>query len=280
MLDDYLTSNEYYYFIDLFMGIMGKTSVHETSVFRTEGKIGDYAVRVKNTTQTVDGEVVDTLPGFVVLALGDGDEGLPYNQRPAALTGYYKFTQGAPSGQTPDTARIYVNLIKGNIPGEEGDSIGGGYLNIYETTTDFTFFTIDIGYIDGSTPDTLYFGFFSTLQMPDEELIDKAPIYPETELILDDIALTGVTGNKIPLFVKGVKTYPNPVSTQLNIANIPQNAARVLIMDFSGKIVDNIQVASDFENVNTSAYPAGLYHYSIYDVNGEVIYNGKINVVR
>lgn len=278
-LDDYFTSHDIYFPFGQAFGV-----VYSSSVLKVAGRTGDYAVAVKNATEYVllTSEFTDTIPGFIALWKSDSDiEGMAISQRPTALTGYFKFNQGAlPSSETKDTARIYVVLTKTTTAGQEGDSIGGGLLNIYETTTEWTPFTVPINYINGSTPDSLFFGVMSSLQVEPDPDIDEYTIHPATQITVDDIALVGVTGNKIPLFAKGVQTYPNPAVDEVHIKNIPQGAALIQVVDYTGAQVKTVIVGAALETINTSDLNTGLYHYSIIDTNGELIYASRFSVAR
>jgi hypothetical protein len=278
MPDNYFTSNEVYYAIEQLFGITYPTSVYK----KTPGHSGSFAIAAKNVQETTPMMgITDTVPGFAFLYSGS-NAGIPFTQRPTALTGYYKFTQGAPGGSpTKDTARIYVMLVKSNGPGVDGDSIGGGELKIYQTASSYTTFTINISYIDGfSMPDTLHFGFFSSIQLEEDEFIDAYTIHPSTELVIDHIALTGVTGVNNPFISSGIQTYPNPAVSSFNIKNIPQGASKIEVADFTGAIVKQVNIFSDFETINTENLSGGLYYYRITNSIGEILHTDVFNIAK
>lgn len=273
--DGYFTSNDAY----VPMVFLGQTITYETGVTKVEGFSGN-AISLKNAKVFVNGEAQDTVAAFATMIDEETGDGIPFHQRPTSLKGYYKFTQGAPAGKSKiDTAFIGIMLVKGNTQGQEGDSIGGGYMKIYETQSTFKPFTIDIGYIDQtSIPDTLYIAFISS----DSSGENLGGRYTGTELVVDELSLEGVVaGTKIPLFANAdIQAYPNPASDQLNIKNIPAEATRLEVRDFSGRIVKQAEVNSGLSRVNTGDLLPGLFHYNLTDDEGNILFSDKFSVVR
>ena len=277
---DYITSDIEYQTLDLMTeGSVAETS-HPISVEKvTPGQSGTYAVKLKNVIGTITATFpvnftgnLDTVPGTIMPVNAEG-VGLGITERIGTFSGYYKFTQGAPGGsQTLDTALIMVAVTKWNEQTEEPDSIGGGFITIYQNASGFTAFNINLMYADATTiPDTVYFFMASSFTQKR---------FPGTELIVDNLSFTGITGNKIPLFAKSVQVYPNPATEQMHIKNLPESASHIQVRDYTGKIRSITPVSSGSANVITYELVTGVYFYSILDAEGVVLYSDKFNVVN
>jgi hypothetical protein len=275
--DNWGISNFFYEGLDDLAGTSTPTSIVKDS----PGHTGSYGVKMQNVVGTFPGfGVVDTLPGFTVSYTVDIDnnqlDGFVWNTRSAALTGYYKFHQGG-TGVYPniDTASIAVGLFKWNTTTLQSDSIGGGYLEIHIDQAGYASFSVPIYYLDGSSvPDSAIIFMTSS---------DAAKSFPNTYLIVDDVAFSGIaTGVNNAAFPAGKAPYafPNPAKDQINIGNVPTESTRIEVRDFTGRVVLTSTAVSNQTSFNLNGLKEGMYIYTILDDQGSVLYTEKFAVSK
>ncbi|MBX9850295.1 MAG: T9SS type A sorting domain-containing protein [Cytophagaceae bacterium] len=264
---DWVSSNAAYAIFDAFTG-----TSHPPSVIKeTPAYAGSYAVKVKNTVGTFMGVTADTLPGFVLAMSGTDSEGFPYTSRPAALTGYYKFVQGG-TGAFPniDTAVILIGLSKWNTTNDSRDSIAGAYFTIYQNASSYTALNIPLFYLNGLTPDSARIFIFSSFT--------SGKSFPNTALAIDALAFTGTTGINHPISFSGIQTYPNPAKDYIDINNIPLEISIIEIRDFTGRKIKTTAVNSALMKISTLEFTSGIYHYSLLDREGNILFTEKFVV--
>ncbi|HEY8401228.1 MAG TPA: hypothetical protein VIK89_08205 [Cytophagaceae bacterium] len=251
--DGFVTSNTIYLALDILSDTSYGTSVLKSS----NAQSGDFSLRIKNVVGMYNSLPADTLPGFVVTGEIDGDEiraGFPVSNRPLILSGYYQFIQG---GVAPDldTAAILVGLSRYNELTQTTDSVGGGFLLIYESADFFTPFSVDIVYVDDVVvPDTAYVLIASSI---------AEKVFPKTELAVDAIGLNGITliGEPVPL--SSPKLFPHPVQGEAIISNIPDWVKVVRVRDSFGREVYKEQIHSKEHRLNLTMLTPGLYFYHL-----------------
>lgn len=56
-----------------------------------------------------------------------------------------------------------------------------------------------------------------------------------------------------------LSVYPNPVSQELTLLNIPANISRIFIYSIDGKLVMIVPVSTESETINVSNLESGIY---------------------
>lgn len=75
-----------------------------------------------------------------------------------------------------------------------------------------------------------------------------------------------------------LSVYPNPSSSVVNFDIDYNKAAKVAVMDITGRLVENVNFEFNKAQVNVSNYNKGIYLYQVTDVKGHVIKSGKVTV--
>jgi len=275
-LNSWGSSNLVYKLIDETLGL----SSHPSSVLKhSGGHSGSYSVEIKNVVGKAFNTPIDTVPGFILATSGTGGNlvpGFPISSRPAFLTGFYQFTQGG-SGTKPDidSAFIAVGFTRYNTSTNKTDSIGGGMMFITSTKATFTSFAIPIFYLPNFTgiiPDTATIFITSSIAQKS---------FPNTSLIIDDLSFSSATGVKNELFTNGLpSSFPNPISTDLTITNLPNQISSIDIKDFTGTTVFTSAVHDETIRLNMGHLNNGIYLYSLKEEDGTVVYTAKFVVAR
>jgi len=112
--------------------------------------------------------------------------------------------------------------------------------------------------------------------------LSKSPNSPGYRLILNNILFPSTRSAEES--VSAFSAYPNPATTQMNIAyEIPSGAvdAQLSIFDANGKLVSKEQLASDKGTlvIDVSGYAPGNYIWRI-ESNSGMLHNDKFSVVR
>jgi len=233
------------------------------SVTRTTGYNSNYAVKLTNTTNTytydipgiIDSSVTDTVPGVIGIRFAS-------DSTPAALSGYYKFSETA--GVT-DTASMEILFTRWNTTYNVPDSLGGGFIYFTITDTGFTPFSIPISYLNGASPDTI------SIAIASASIIKNNNVFiPGTTLIVDQLSFGGqvITAITSAQTLGAVTAYPNPAADIINFSNLPTSAANVQISDVTGRQVAQATLPG---SVDVSGLKQGVYIYSITDNGGNTI---------
>lgn len=138
----------------------------------TDAQLNSFAVRL----ETQDNGAGDTLFGY--FANGDpgtGDGGIPYSQRPTALTGYWKGDV-----MPNDTALILVMFKLG------GNTLSFNVLPFYGTQSTYAQFTLPITLPPVVNPDSVIIGAVSSNAFVSNGI-------PGSWIQIDNISFTGVT---------------------------------------------------------------------------------------
>ncbi len=78
-----------------------------------------------------------------------------------------------------------------------------------------------------------------------------------------------------------VKVFPNPTMDVVNInfSNLPTNVT-IVVYDLSGKKLLSQNLSKATNAINVSDFNNGVYVYTILNVDGKSIANGKFSVVK
>ncbi|GAL84500.1 hypothetical protein MYP_1728 [Sporocytophaga myxococcoides] len=241
---------------------------------------GSYAVTLKNILEErQSGGVVTTYANVGTLFLGSFDRndyklpGQSINEIPAAITGYYKFSQGATQdSDNYDTATVEVVLAKWNPSAEVFDILVRRTLKIYETKIEYTKFTINLDYEGNIIPDKLSI-IFSTAQ--------AGQISDGTSLTIDDLSYSTVTSVSTPIssLFTG-KAYPNPATDEVKFIDLPEESSSIMVKDISGRVVKKLSLTSDNIDLDTTDLNSGMYLYTVLGRGENVLYTGKFAIKK
>ncbi len=276
--DGYGTSNviAYYLFGSNPLSIFkDSTAVHGgkysmkivTGAYSSSGSfVGSMASYLPNGTLdfAFTGTLKEAAPYFI--------PGYPEANRYTQFTFYAEY---AP--QTGDEAVCAVALT--NFSGGVRDTIAEGSVTISGTVSSFTQYTVNLTYK-------------STCQFPDTAIIvftssgTKTQAKAGSTLIVDDAAFSGdnsCTGiiSETQLSA-AVLAFPNPASDNITLKSTgaANNFSYVEIYDLTGRKVDAQLVQNNRVTFNTSSYSIGMYVYSAYNENHELVGVGKFNIVK
>jgi hypothetical protein len=151
----------------------------------------------------------------------------------------------------------------GPIALEEGDELNisiqvGGSANQYQWVKD----EVDI---DGATTDNLVIENVSVADIGTYYLNITSALVPDLTLRSDDILVDVLVGIQDETLSNELNIYPIPLRSQLNIksANLPEGEYTLRIVDLSGKVMINEQLAMNNSNqdhiIDVSVLPTGMY---------------------
>lgn len=153
----------------------------------TDAYHGNFAVQITNSISNGD-----TAFGFIVNAnppgnLAQAHGGMPYNQKPTGIRGWYKYNQSE-----VDSGSIIVIFSKG------GNNIGTYYFEIGGVKSSYTLFNKTFIPALATTPDSVIIGFLSCKFNAG---MDNPHGIPGSTLILDSVSFTGVSSQ--PTWLNG-----------------------------------------------------------------------------
>jgi type IX secretion system substrate protein len=194
------------------------------------------------------------------------DGGIPYTLKPDSMIGWYRYT--SVSGDNGDCEFYLFGTT-------HADTIGKAF---FKTPTanvaTWTRFTLPITYSAG-TPDTALWIFSSSLSATSAKA--------GSQLFVDDLGLifnptTGVNNIADGL---NITAGPNPTNGIFSIENNSNAASLVLsLFDVTGRKMNEEKLAAGTNNLNFSGIPAGVYIYSIRNLDNAVVKTGKIVIQK
>ncbi len=199
--------------------------------------------------------------------------GSPFPDRPAKLTGYYKYT---PVGN--DSALAFVRFTKWNLGTGMADSVGGGLIALGPASV-YTKFEVPIGYALPDNPDTTLIIFSSS------NLLGNEPVGLGSNLLLDDLAFEFPTGETVPLDLALTKpyVYPNPAGeiAYIRAPMNPDSKVNLHLFNVIGEeLTQQVRVQYDRNNniivLNTNRLKRGIYIWTL-DVDGKQ-YTGRLTI--
>lgn len=243
--DDWRTTN-------VFTIPASSTSVSKS----TDSHSGSYAAKIESQVTNWG----DTL-GFITngYIADDGPAGgMPVEDIPAMLTGYYKY---APTGQ--DTALAGLTLYHYNPATGSTDVLENAFIKL-PPASDYTYFEIQVDYYSLPEPDTVNIAFGSgNFDEP------GAFIGLGSTLIVDDIDITfkpHIVSVADQPAGSEAKIYPNPVRETLfiEIKNVLHQPAELVLFNAEGHIVYSKTIRDPgVSALQVDPLPAGLYFYRL-----------------
>lgn len=211
-----------------------------------DAKDGDKAVRLENSEAM--GYII---PGVLTLGNVDVDissfspkldGGIPFQDRPKALTGWFKYLP-----QGTDSLLIYCILTKENAVSGV-DTIGDVSLVITGEHSDYTLFTAEIDYLSNDTPDLM-------------NIIIASAGYTgtaDTYALIDDLKFAYETAvNETE--VQNMYIYPNP-STGVFRASFETAQNRIIrVFDISGRKIYEDNTNEMYYSIDLNGVVKGMY---------------------
>ncbi len=219
----------------------------------TEAQNGNYALRMSIWYTYDEDMAIQTAP---------------INYRPAALTGFYTYTDNLvfshfTNNIVDDEARVSVKLTKANNATGEVEVVGTGTI-ILPPSGVYTQFTCPILYTSGAIPDAIEVVFDSSLmdRFTDGAYTSPALTGVSSILTVDNIALTTTLADA-DLTKTKLSIYPNPVSDILYLSEFEGIAT---IFDMTGKRITAHE--GTIKKIDVSTLQTGIYIVSINDNTG------------
>ncbi|WP_343636342.1 T9SS type A sorting domain-containing protein [Fluviicola sp.] len=190
----------------------------------------------------------------------------PINYRPASLKGFYRYEDNVIFGETEtplrDTAKISVYLTKFNTTTQSNDTVGSGWLNIGDSVSVYTEFTVDIEYIRPEMPDNI-------TVILDPSLVRRYPdrLYSilgsglTSFFTVDNLSLVGESTAGITEIQSknSIGIFPNPAQ---DIIWFEATGGQFTIFDLTGKQVKEI-ASGNMDFIDVSDLNKGFYFLRI-----------------
>lgn len=230
------------------------SQVNEATVFKSnDAYSGSFSARLetRNLLGFTDAPGLLTLADIFVDLLSleySISGGLPLNENVQKLTGMYKY-----EGVDNDSATILIYNFKRDNEGEI-DTIGYGFGYLHDAS-EWTPFTVEMGYLNSHIPDT-----FNVIILSSGQVFHAGSV-----LLVDSIAIETNTGifNLSQNHLE-VNIYPNPTTEFVYFeTNIAENNRILTIFDISGKLISSHDFHTKKIQVATSNLPRGIYTYEI-----------------
>jgi hypothetical protein len=216
---------------------------------------GASSMLIANTDAFQDGGGSDSLGGsFVYQAITVVPDSLHISVMPTMMG--------------TDTARVGVDLYN-------GATYQGSLLGEYaaaDNPTPGSYYVITVDLTQGGVPafDNIAVWFYSS----------KTPSNAGSFIVVDDVRIYEPSQASIgEEGLNAINVYPNPATDNVNFNLGNNDVDQIVIVDISGRIVDNIQVTGSLETLATSDYQNGVYFYQII-TNDEVVKTDKFVVSK
>jgi hypothetical protein len=235
---------------------------------------GNSAIRLETIETEYQGQAT-IMQGFAISGKMDFSGysiGFPCSKRPRRLSFYYKY---APTFH--DSMVVSILLQKSNGSGEP-TIIGMGAFLSGQTTTEYTYGTINIEYESEEMPDTALIGIFSgidTLNAGSVLIIDYLNFEQEADIQQVETPKTLLVGN----------IFPQPANNHINIPLLSEKSqiVQLEVTDMLGKnltsVAQDIHSGENTISVPVESWKAGIYLYNIKadgkQYTGKFVVSGK-----
>jgi hypothetical protein len=147
--------------------------------------------------------------------------------------------------------------------------IGDGEVEITQATPNYTKITVNLTYSQTGNPDKLRIIFASS---------DPSNAEDGSVLMVDDVEAIGASGVRTSLFKNNVvNVYPVPAHGNLNLASSQGKPLVWQAYTIDGKLVAS-KTFTGTASVDISHMAAGQYTYTVSEINGVAVQNGKFSV--
>jgi hypothetical protein len=191
--------------------------------------------------------------------------GSPVNMHITHVNAYATYTTpGIDSGAIQVQAIKYINGM---------DSVVGVGLVTIPPTANYTMFTASINYVNGTiVPDTILISFASSNS--------QTAGVDSSILNIDDVSMDTVgLGVHNQVLNNGVSIYPNPTTGILHIS-APQYAGLTCTISNAAGAAVLQKFVSGTNVIDMSAFPSGMYFYTITDRDGAAVQKGKFSLTK
>ncbi len=175
------------------------------------------------------------------------------NSRPAALKGYYTYTDNELVGGDLDSALVEIVLTKWNLATAQQDTVGFGsaYLG---RAAEYTLFNCPVTYYTAAMPDSVT---ANIRPMP-----WSSPSMNMTGwgsyLSIDALSLETATAIADVNTVE-VDIFPNPATIYLNLQLKVADAYNIEVLDITGRVQINKNINAAIHMLDISKLPSGNY---------------------
>ncbi len=172
---------------------------------------------------------------------------VPVTYRPAALTGWYKYTENTIKNQTTnqttdDTANATVYLTKWNTTTLSADTIGYGTVSLLGSNT-YKQFTCAINYTSPSTPDTVIVSLDPSL-MTNGGHTYFSDAGNSSFLKIDDLMLQSSTTAVDEVNTEEIMLWPNPADSYVEVYVPWTSPCTATLVDLSGRVVNTVTLST------------------------------------
>ncbi len=196
--------------------------------------------------------------------------GYSYTTRSAQLSFQSKYTP-----MTGDSAFVLAYLTKWN--GTSRDTIATGKYATGASTTSYSLTNLSMDYnpvFAGIVPDSERIMISSSVYSHDGAKIGST-------FYIDDLAWSGYNStNEINGIVNSVTVFPNPATNYISISS-SIDVSTIEINDITGRLIGSYSMKNNNRaTIQTTDFSPGIYIYSIFDQQKEVINRGKFEIVK
>jgi len=226
----------------------------------TDAAHGSYSCYLESKLLSTDGEFV--IPGVVTLgtfvvdylnSTATMEGGIPFTDRPPALTGSYKNfpAQG-------DSTMVVVFLTRYMGTKGKRDTLGIGAMFSKQTVENWTNFAVPINYYSDDTPDTMNIVVVSSNMIQPNK---------DSKMYIDNLAFDysfGI-GETNPDLATSV--FPNPANNELSMSFDRELDASLSIFSNEGQVLYTARVRGNEHHIDVSDFASGTYYFAIFEKN-------------
>lgn len=235
-----------------------------------------YCNTVKPTMDAYSGTYATKIQGWFACGIAQGimvngtaptmygsfmDAGTPFTTKPAAISGYYKYTDVTAG----DSAEVTIILKRYNTTTMQRDTVSYSTLAL-PATASYSLFTVPLNdLLPGVAPDSIIIMFNSS-----KHLLFDMTTMALPNLYIDRIVMPETTNNinENSTFLFASNLFPNPFSVSSTLvidAEADQlKSAVVSIYDVNGKKVNEIRnLTSNTVQIEQNSLSAGNYFYKV-----------------
>lgn len=189
--------------------------------------------------------------------------GIPYpygDSVPQVFSGYY---QSYPVGL--DSSAAVILLSKWNSTLKRRDTLAYNYQSFKGTVNTWTHFEMPVNYLNTTTkPDSLTILLLSCGGFNARNMFGSKG-NPGSMALFDDVSLSGVNGFPLVLMPSvSVRLSPNPVRDLLKIElGSEVSNGYFEVYNAQAKLLNRFPVRQKYEQINVSAFAAGMYYYNL-----------------
>lgn len=199
---------------------------------------GKYSAKL--TTHQIGSNVVPGLvsTGYIDVNTFSMIGGIPIHSRPVLLQGWYKYIP------QNDTAGISFELLNA-----DSAIVGSGSLDISDSVTEWTFFTVPVIYVSDSVP---------TLS---QVIITSSNHHGAvgSEMHVDDVSYSYYPAGIKETDNKTIAVFPNPANNQFAIDNSEIHAKTLSLYAIDGKLLTTYSLHDGFNTLDVSNISGGIY---------------------